>query len=85
VECQKAGGRAGDAATASGGEVQLEQKANDVARAGGGQREGGKWRGRGRVARGEVLSSTETAGAAHMAGRTVAARGRGEQRRGKER
>jgi hypothetical protein len=37
------------------------------------------------VARGEVLSSAETAGAALMAGRTVAARGRGEQRRGKER
>jgi hypothetical protein len=38
----------GDAAMVSSGEVQLGQKAGDVARAGGGQREGGKRRGRGR-------------------------------------
>jgi hypothetical protein len=48
VERRKAGGGAGDAATASDGEVQLGQKADDVARAWGGQREGGKRRGRGR-------------------------------------
>jgi hypothetical protein len=44
----KAGGGAGDAATASGGEVQLGQTTGDVERVGGGQREGGKRRGRGR-------------------------------------
>jgi hypothetical protein len=75
----------GDAATASGGEVQLGQMAGDVARAGGGQHEGGKRQGRGRGARGEVLSSAETTGAAHMAGTAAAVCGRGEQRRGRER
>jgi hypothetical protein len=48
MERQKAGGGAGDAWTVSGGEVQLGQTAGDVARAEGGQREGGKRRGRGR-------------------------------------
>jgi hypothetical protein len=47
VERRKAGGGAGDAAMASGGEVQLGQTAGDVARAEGGQRKGRKRRGRG--------------------------------------
>jgi hypothetical protein len=48
------------------------------ARAGSGGAEAG-------VACGEVLSSAETAGVAHMAGTAAAARGREEQRRGRER
>jgi hypothetical protein len=45
---RKAGGGVGDAAMPSGGEAQLEQMTGDVVRVGGGQREGGKRRGRGR-------------------------------------
>jgi hypothetical protein len=45
---RKVGGGVGDAAMASGGEVQLGQTTGDVARVGGGQREGGMRRGRGR-------------------------------------
>jgi hypothetical protein len=45
---RKAGGGAGDGATVSGGEAQLGQTTGDVARVGGGQREGEKRRGRGR-------------------------------------
>jgi hypothetical protein len=85
VEHRKAGGGAGDAATASGGEAQLGQMAGDVV----GQGEASAGAGSGGaevgVAHGEVLSSAATAGAAHMAGRTVAACGRGEQRGGRER
>jgi hypothetical protein len=75
VEHQKAGGGAGDAVTASGGEVgrrwaTWRGQRVASARAGSGGAEAG-------VARGEVQSSAETAGAAHMAG-TAAARGREE-------
>jgi hypothetical protein len=67
--------------TVSGGEVQRATWRGQrvaSARAGSGGAEAG-------VARGEVLSSVEMAGAAHMAGIAAAARGRGEQRRGRER
>jgi hypothetical protein len=65
---QKTGGGAGDAATASSGEVQLRQEAGDVAgrgKASAGVGSGGTEAG---VARSEALSGAETAGAAHMAG-----------------
>jgi hypothetical protein len=45
---QKAGGGAGDAATASGGEAQLGQAVGRRVAAGVSQRKGGKRRGRGR-------------------------------------
>jgi hypothetical protein len=56
-----------------------------VARAGGDQREvreGGGGAGKGTWT---AQSGTEAAEAAHMAGAVTAARGRGEQRRGRER
>jgi hypothetical protein len=65
---RKAGGGAGDAATASSGEVQLGQEAGDVAgrgKASAGVGSGGIEAG---VARSEALSGAETAGVAHMAG-----------------
>jgi hypothetical protein len=84
VEHRKAGGGAGNAAMASGGDVQFGQTASDVAEwgeASAGAESGGAKAG---VARGKVLSGAETAGAAHMAGRTATARDREEQRRGRE-
>jgi hypothetical protein len=71
--------------TASGGEAQLRQTAGDVAERGEASAGVGNCRAEAGVAGGKVLSGAETAGAAHMAGRTAAARGREEQRRGRER
>jgi hypothetical protein len=75
----------GDAATASGGEAQLGQTAGDVARARGGQREVGERGGGAGKGTWTAQSSIEAAEAAHMAGAATAVRGRGEQRRGRER
>jgi hypothetical protein len=85
VECRRVGGGAGDAAAVSGGDVQLGQTAGDVARAGVASARVGSGGVEAGVARGKVLSGAESAGAAHMARRTVAAHGREEQRRGRER
>jgi hypothetical protein len=82
---RKAGGDAGDAATASGGEAQLGQAAGDVARAGGGQREVGESGGGAGRGTWTAQSGAEAAEAAHFARTVTAARGRGEQRRGRER
>jgi hypothetical protein len=84
MERRKAGGGAGDAATVSSGEVQLGQTVGDAARAGVASARAGSGGTEVGVARGRVLSGAETAGAAHMAGRTAAVRGREEQRRGRE-
>jgi hypothetical protein len=85
VERWKAGGGVGDAATASGGEAQLGQTAGDVAGRGEASAGAGSGGAEAGAARGGVLSGAEIAGVVHMAGRTAAARGRGEQRRGRER
>jgi hypothetical protein len=82
---RKAGGGAGDATTASGGEAQLGQTAGDMAERGEASAGAGNGGAEAGVARGKVLNGVETAGVAHMAGRMAAARDREEQRRGRER
>jgi hypothetical protein len=85
VESPGAGGGAGVAATASGGEARLGQAVERRVAAGKSQRKVGKRRGRGCATRGRAQSGAGVARAAHMAGTVVAARGRGKQRRGGER
>jgi hypothetical protein len=80
--CSKGSSRARPATRDGGGEAQLGQAAGDVARAGGGQREVGE--SGGGAGRG-TWTAQSGAEAAHMARTVMAARGRGEQRRGRER
>jgi hypothetical protein len=82
---RKEGGGAGHVATVSGGEAQLRQTAGDVARAEGGQREVGEGGGGAGKGTWTAQSGAEAAEAAHFARTVTAARGRGEQRRGRER
>jgi hypothetical protein len=85
VGSPEAGGGAGVAATASGGEARLWQTAGDVARQGEASVRPGSGGAEAGVAHGLAQSSAGTARAAHMAGTAAAARGRGKQRRGGER
>jgi hypothetical protein len=68
VEHQKAGCGSGDAATASGGEVQLGQTAGDVAERGEASAGAGSGRAEAGVARAWAQRGAGAAGVAHMAG-----------------
>jgi hypothetical protein len=81
----EAGGGAGVAATASGGEDQLGETAGGVVRRGEASARVGSGGAEAGVARGNVLSGAEMAGAAHMAGQWRQRAAEEKQRRERER
>jgi hypothetical protein len=81
----KAGGGTGDVATASGGEVQLEQEAGGVARRGEASARAGERRGKWGTGTWLGLGQRRGGRAAHMAGHWWRRAAEEKQRRGRER
>jgi hypothetical protein len=82
---REAGGAAGDAATASGGDVQLGQEAADVAERGGASAGAGSGGAEARATRARAQRNAGAAEAVHMAGQWRRRAAEEKQRRERER